>query len=113
MAKTWFVAIFSLWQTCHPLHTVRCQSLLQAPLPNPVTLDSQGLQNPAMAAWLNRNLCRVRHLVLRTDEAASLPRLCQAAALQELRVEDCPTLKQLPAGLAGLQHLTALRFNKW
>lgn len=95
--------------------TVCCHapSCMQAPLPQPLTIEAAELQQPDAAAWLGRNLCRVQHLILRGDQAALLPGLNRAAALRSLEVVDCAMLKQLPAGVGELQRLTMLRFNRW
>jgi hypothetical protein len=99
---------------CHKL--LLSWSSLQVELPEPITLCAADMRSPSVAAWLNRNLGRIRHLVLRSDEAATgmLPRLkSSATALHSLEVAQCSAMQQLPAGLGGLPHLTALVFNSW
>lgn len=83
------------------------------PLPEAVTLDGADLSNPAAAAWLKRNLPRLQHIILRTDDAAATIVLYDATALQRLEVADCSTLQQLPTGLGQLPQLTSLDFNRW
>lgn len=87
----------------------------QVELPEAISLCAADVRNPAVTAWLDRNLGRIRHLVLRSDEAATglLPRLSRATALRSLEVAQCSAMQQLPAGLVGLPHLTALVFSSW
>lgn len=83
-------------------------------------MDGRVLQHdPAgpAAAWINRNLCRVHHLIIlhtsNKDDDPLLSRLAEASALRTLQVADAATLQRLPVGVGGLQHLTALHFHKW
>jgi hypothetical protein len=109
-SKSSWIEFFNLpklhW--CTPVLTC-----MQAPLPEVITLDGSEVQQSAEYAWIIRNLGRIRHIILRADDAALSTNLAAATALQSLVVSECSTLQQLPVGCGGLQQLTSLHFDRW
>jgi hypothetical protein len=101
---------------CTPLtspYSAAVRFCMQAPLPEWITLDGSELQKSAEHIWVTQNLGRIRHIILRADDAALSTDLAAATALHSLVVSECSTSQQLPVACGGLPLLTSLHFDRW